>query len=213
MASILVFGDSISYGIADKEGGWVPKLRKFLELDTDIKPNYDFIYNLSIPGDTSQTLLQRFTFEAMQRIDYPEETIVLFAFGINDSAYANIAAKPLVPENDFTDNVKDLVVKAKALKVQVAFLGLTQVDESRVNPCEWDKTVSYSNQLISKYNAIIKKICKEYDVYFIDISDSFKPSPKLFLDDGLHPNSKGHDKIFDQVRQFFSKYVLVFKDK
>ena len=126
---------------------------------------------------------------------------------------ANIAAKPLVPENDFTDNVKDLVVKAKALKVQVAFLGLTQVDESRVNPCEWDKTVSYSNQLISKYNAIIKKICKEYDVNLKDISDSFKPSPKLFLDDGLHPNSKGHDKIFDQVRQFFSKYVLVFKDK
>jgi hypothetical protein len=45
---ILVFGDSIAYGDYDKEGGWVIRLRKFL--DERQLDSYE-TYNLGIPID------------------------------------------------------------------------------------------------------------------------------------------------------------------
>ncbi len=214
MVTVLVFGDSIAYGAFEKEQGWVSKLRDYLERNSEILPSFDFVYNLSIPGDTSSALIHRFEYEAYSRIDIPEETVIMFALGINDCAYNNEKAKAFVPQDEFIDNLKELITQAKKFNTQIVFLGLTPCDEAKTNPCLWDKSVAYSNEFIIKYNAIIKQVCKEYDVYFIDILDSFsKPNFKSLLEDGLHPNTRGQEKIFDSIRVFFSKYVRCIKGK
>ena len=42
MGRILIFGDSITYGAWDKEGGWVQRLRKFLDERNLTDPNFYF---------------------------------------------------------------------------------------------------------------------------------------------------------------------------
>ena len=103
MAQILIFGNSIIYGAWDKEGGWVSRLRKFLdEKNLSSGPNfYCLVYNLGISGNTTDDLLERFEFEIKQRLKEDEETIILFAIGINDSQF-------LQSENNFRTSMRKL---------------------------------------------------------------------------------------------------------
>ena len=62
---------------------------------------------------------------------------------------------------------------------------------------------SYKNKYIQEFNNILKKFCEDNNVYFIDIFKDFvKEDYKSLLEDGLHPNTKGHNKIFKAVRDF-----------
>ena len=63
MATLCVFGDSTAYGAWDLEkGGWVNRLWLFLAKNKD-----DDLYNLSISGGTTETILARFENEAKVR--------------------------------------------------------------------------------------------------------------------------------------------------
>ena len=56
---IIVFGDSIAYGAWDKEGGWVQRLRKILDVKTLSNPDqFYLVYNLSIDGADTELLLK-----------------------------------------------------------------------------------------------------------------------------------------------------------
>ena len=92
MAQILVFGDSISYGKWDKEGGFVQRMKNFLDEETLSKSeNEHTIYNLGVSGNTTEDLLERFEFETKQRLkEDDEELIFIFAIGVNDSQFIKI---------------------------------------------------------------------------------------------------------------------------
>src|SRR5271157_5203514 len=85
---ILVFGDSITYGACDSEGGWVQRLRKFLDgknlINTEV---YYSVYNLGVWGNAIEDLLKRLEFETKQRIEENEEVMFVFAIGVNDSNF------------------------------------------------------------------------------------------------------------------------------
>ena len=70
MARILVFGDSITYGAWDKRGGWVQRLREFLDEKNliDLNKIPVLIYNLGVSGDTTNDALERFEFESKKKI-------------------------------------------------------------------------------------------------------------------------------------------------
>ena len=53
-----------------------------------------------------------------------------------------------------------------------------------------------------KYDSIIKFVCKEENVGFIPLIDLMNDS---LLFDGLHPNTKGHELIFDRVLEYLNK--------
>ena len=96
---ILVFGDSIAYGAWDREGGWVQRLRRFLdEKNSDV-----LVYNLSIDSDTTEDLLERFEFETKQRIR-GDEIILIFAIGVNDSQI--FRGRELVPPKSSRKTLK-----------------------------------------------------------------------------------------------------------
>jgi len=191
MATILVFGDSETYGAWDSEGGWVSRLRKFID-----KTNKEhMIYNLGVDGNNTESLLIRFEFETKARLWPEEETIILFQIGANDSSRLSFER--------FNENLKQLVKIAKKYSSKIVFLGLTSVDEKKTNPIPWNKDISYKNDKIKRYNDAIKTICKENKVYFIEIS-------KISLDeDGLHPSTKGHEKIFMTVKDFLIKNNVI----
>ena len=73
-------------------------------------------------------------------------------------------------------------------------------------PVPWSPEKFYSNDNVAKYNSVIKKISGEYNLPFIDLLDLLETNE---LEDGLHPNSDGHKKMFLKVKEFLlsNKFV------
>lgn len=196
---LCVFGASITYGSGDPEkGGWANRLRLFLESGNH---DVDFIYNLGIPGNNAGDLLKRFEKEAEAR----KPDVIIFSIGINDSA-CNEKGQQKVSINEFEENLNKLVKKSEKFAEKTIFTGLTRADESKTMPVSWNTDYYYSNKNIIKYDSAIQKICQKNKLLFIDMLDLLG---KKDLADGLHPNSKGHEKIFQKIKQVLVKNRII----
>ncbi len=206
MSKILVFGDSIAWGAFDSEGGgWVECLKLYMWRKGDID-----VYNLGVSGNKTPNLLERFESETKARIEEDEETIIIFAIGINDSYFLHSKNDFMTPIEQFKENVQKLTDLAQKFSLKIIFVGLTSVDESKTTPIPWDTDKSYKNENIKKYNEIIKSVSKDRNIYFIEILDKWLQFDyQDLLEDGLHPNSKGHKKIFETVRDFLTQNKII----
>ena len=204
IAQILVFVDSVTYVACDRNGGLVQRLRKFLdEKSLSEKDFYYLVYNLGVSGNTAEDLLGRFEFEAKQRLKEDKETTFIFAIGLNDSKFMHSKNRSRFSCQEFHDNLQKLLKIAQGFSSKIIFVGLTPVDESKVNPMPWAIDESYRNEHIQKFNEVIKSICKEKGIYFIEIFEKFTGMDyKRLLEDGLHLNSEGHQKSFEIVKDF-----------
>jgi len=211
MTKILVFGDSISYGAWDKEGGWVQRLRKFLDEKHLLEPEFYYMtYNLGVSGDTTKELLERFEFETKPRLNEIEDIILMFSIGINDSLFVNKDNKFLISQEIFQQNIEKLITLAKKYSKKIIFLGLNPVDQSKVDPLPWRTEVSYKEENVEKYNEILKSVCNENEIHFIEILEKLKSTNyKELLYDGVHPNSEGHKKIFEIVKDYLIKNNII----
>jgi lysophospholipase L1-like esterase len=211
MARILVFGDSIAYGNEDKNGGWVERLKNFFIEKSFSDPNFYYsVYNLGVSGDTTEELLKRFEFETKHRLWLKDEIIIIFDIGINDSQFINKEKRLKVPPQKFEENLQNLIITARKFSSKIIFVGLNPVDDLKVDPLPWFPEVSYKNEYSKKFNEIIKLVCEKNNVYFINIlNEFFDMDYKRLLEDGAHPNSKGHEKIFETVKDFLIRKKIV----
>lgn len=194
--TICIFGNSITWGAWDKEkGGWVNRLRLFFD------ENYDevWVYNLGISGDNSRGLLKRIEIECEAR----NPAIILVSIGENDSAKNSGVYVPIV---EFKENLTRIIKVAKRFTKNIIFLGTTRVDETKTCPVSWDKTVSYTNKDYEEYDEAIKKVSEKEKVNYLKLSDLLN---KDDLEDGLHPNVRGHQKLFLKVKDFILDRKLI----
>lgn len=199
MSTICVFGDSITWGAFDNEkGGWVERLRTSLwRKDIDV-------YNLGVSGDTTTDLLERFEVECKAR----EPDVILISIGINDSQHINNLPRTGLAR--FKSNIQKLIEIGQKFTSKIAFLGFNPVDESKTTPIPWSPEKHYTNGNIQKYNDIVKSVCGENNLPFIGIFEEWmKVNYRELLEDGLHPNSKGHQKIFEIVKEFLVENKIV----
>ncbi|MDO8498518.1 MAG: GDSL-type esterase/lipase family protein [bacterium] len=216
MVNILVFGASNTYGCWDIEGGgWVNRLRKLvdeknLREQLPLKHEEFYVYNLGISGDTTDWIIDRLEFEALQRDAKEPGTIFIFALGFNDALLNKETNKPNTPPHKFQENLEKIVNIAKKYSPIIIFVGPLPVDESRVDPVPWLPTHSYKNEFVGEYNEITKSACKIAGVHFVDIYQKFIGSdyPKL-LEDGVHGNSEGHQAIFETVRDYLTENKIL----
>jgi lysophospholipase L1-like esterase len=191
MNSICIFGDSTAWGAWDLEkGGWANRLWLYLaqkESDTEI-------YNLSISGGTTETILARFESEAkIRNVD-----ALIFQTGGNDAAYEHEPDNHLVVPDKFRLNLEEIIKRAKNITANILFIGFKNCDESKTMPVSW-RDIYYTNQNIKTYNQIMKEVCQKNNVLFLDV---FGILDNNDLADGLHPNTTGHEKIFRKVKDF-----------
>ena len=135
-----------------------------------------------------------------------EPNIIIFAIGINDSQYVNSKNNPRVPIEKFQNNLQELINQAKEFTGQIIFAGLTKIDESKTMPIPWNTIKYYDEENVNLYNAKIKEICNKNNLLFIEMLDLLNNSN---LEDGLHPNSEGHKKIFLKIKNFLVSNRLV----
>ncbi len=208
--TIICFGDSITYGNWDPKGGWVGRLRDYLDTKSltaykgeDLYSKYyTLTYNQGIPGDTSEGLFARFENELIPRFNPDEETIILFAIGINDSRYYISTGQHEIDIETFKQNIWDMWEIARGYSEDIAFIGLTPVDEDRTNPLFWEADAVYKNEYIERYNAAIAEFCRYRDIPFIDIFDAMKDLDlHQLMEDGIHPNPEGYKVIEVLIRK------------
>lgn len=110
----------------------------------------------------------------------------------------------------FENNIKKLARLAEEYTNKIIFVGIAPVDNKKTNPIPWDKQKCYNNQYIRQYNEMLRSICTYNNIHFIEIFDKFmKTNYNRLLDDGLHPNTKGHKKIFLIVKDFLIKNKII----
>ena len=208
---ILIFGDSITYGAWDREGGWAARLRKFLDEKTLTEEDfYCLVYNLGISGDTTEDLLERFEFETEQRIKEKKDTAVIFAIGGNDATFNNKDDQCQISQKEFKENIEKLIKLAEKYASKTVFIGLLPADESKTTPIPWAPNKSYKNEQIFQYDKIIKSVCRGNNISFIDVFNQFvNLDYKNLLEDGQHPNSLGHHKIFEIIKKFLVENKII----
>jgi lysophospholipase L1-like esterase len=188
MKNICVFGASISSGLNDfQEGGWCGRLKK------QLLPKGYLVNNLGIIGESSTELLQRFESECVPR--KPDGIII--AIGCNDSQFLMDEQRVRVELHETIQNFEQLIDLARKFTTQVVVLGLTPVEEERINPIFMqEKRKIYLYSWLVSYDLSIEYVAIQKGVPFIPTMDVLDGSD---LDDGLHPNSKGHEKLYETI--------------
>ncbi|NMC36266.1 hypothetical protein GYA49_04445 [Candidatus Beckwithbacteria bacterium] len=211
MANIIVFGDSIAHGYWDLHGGWVARLRKDLDKQ-NTKANCDeqySLYNLSIPGDNSSNILDRFNHEIKRRV-WGDKLTLIFAFGINDSVYIRKQKKHRVGQRQFKENLQKIIKLARKYTLKIYFVGLTPVNQKLVDPMLWSPNESYIEKDVEKYEQTLKEFCQENELQFIELMKAFKKQDyEKLLFDGVHPNSKGHELIYEIIYKHLAKQSIL----
>lgn len=198
---ILIFGDSITYGQRDLElGGWTNRLKLAIANDSSIASCH--VFNMGISGQTTGEVLERLDRECEGRVLEDANNIIILAAGINDTQM--IRGKVLVREDDFRDNVNILIDYAESHTDNVIYIGLTPVDETRTNPVWWNKTQNWRNEIIERYDQIIREVCSEQGVRYLHMFDRIDP---LTNEDGLHPSAEGHRIMTEIITDTIYEYL------
>lgn len=197
--TINIFGDSITWGAFDDEGGWADRLKKNLMKNPD---DYSEVYNLGISGDNTDELLKRFRIENGAR----EPGTIIIAVGINDASYVKSKDNNYVILDKFESNLLEIIEQAREFTDEIVFVGLTKSDASKVGPVPWATDFYYDNKNIELYDAKIKEVCEKNNLLFIEMLDLLKNED---LEDGLHPNAAGHEKMFLRVKNFLAEKKII----
>jgi len=181
MNRIGIWGDSITWGAWDFEmGGWVARLRHFIENYHQAERQ---VYNMGIDGDKLQDVAKRFDAEYAAR----EPEIIIFAVGINDSPHDSHPDGTML--NEFEKSYSDLVAKVKGKAKQIVIVSPTNVDDEQES--------SFTNAGIKPYVEATKKVAASHQLTFVDVFGLIEKKDLQY--DGLHPETGGHEKIFQEV--------------
>lgn len=108
-----------------------------------------------------------------------------------------------MPFKEFKNNLQKLINLARKISDKIVFIGLPMIDQEIVDPMPWDTDKSYRNEYVKKYDKAIKLIVEENGMEYISIFEKFAVDDyKKLLFDGAHPNSEGHQLIFEVVRDY-----------
>lgn len=209
---LLIFGSSITWGAWDKEGGWAERIKDFADrkaatLDYD---NYTSVYCLGVSGDNTDDLLERFDTEVKARLGEGEKTLILIEIGINDSQYILAEKEHRVSPDKYKQNLVKLIEKSKHHGSNLIFIGLTPVDDNKVDPIPWKPESSYRLEYVQKYEEILKSVCEEQNLLFVELLNKFTEKDfKTLLTDGLHPNTEGHQVMYEEVKKYLVERNLL----
>jgi acyl-CoA thioesterase I len=208
---VLVFGDSITQGYWDTEGGWVDRLRKsYDELQVQDLQGRDepTILNLGISADNTKSILNRIEAETIARTRHGNLPIVIVQIGVNDSSTDNGSVQ--VTLDEYKQNLQTIIEKVKPLSSKLIFIGLSGCDEAKTTPVVWGD-YHYTNAAIKTYEEAMAAVAREHGILYIPVFDTFMQQVKSgadLLPDGLHPNHEGHQLIFEVVQPQLIKQLV-----
>ena len=170
-------------------------------LEHDYSDNYYNVLNFEMWGDTTLDVKNRFDDECKKIYYKDRDSIIIFSVGVNDTQ--NINGDEKVSLEAFENNIISLINNAKKYTDNILFIGLTKVDESEIEFYPWNKDKCYSDSKIILFDFVLKEICLENNVDYIDAYDLLE-SKDLF--DGLHLNGNGQHKVCNKIKSKIKQY-------
>lgn len=167
---VFAFGDSITNGSWDAEGGWAVRLRNYFYEKENKEADFSVgMYILGIAGETSSGLLERFQQEAKRRIRKEDEEVVfIFLIGTNDLAYLVNENRFNVDKDQYGRNIKKLVQQAKGFGGRIIFLTIPPIVEE-IAVKRPGRVTSRILKYVDEYNQVLIRVVKEEGVELVDI--------------------------------------------
>lgn len=165
---IVAFGDSLTAGYGVKlEESYPAQLEKELQ-----KENMNIeVVNMGVSGETTTGGLARVDFVISQKPD-----LVLLGLGANDMLRAT---SPDIAKA----NLEKMILAFKDKNIPVILLGM-------------EAQISNSFTYKKKFDVIYKDLAKKYDLALVPFFlENVILVKDLNIDDGIHPNKKGYEKI------------------
>ena len=208
----MVFGDSITQGFWDTEGGWVNRLRRHYDVqiikNLKDEENYPAVFNLGISGDTTHNVLGRLEDETEARLWPGEELAFIFSVGSNDAAVEG-SGREWSSTQGYRKELEGIVKRAKDYSSKIMFVGLPSCDEKLTTPVFWTD-IHYTNKRMFEFEKVMRDFCADQQILHVPTFETFQEKLKtgygLFAD-GLHPNNEGHELIFQLVRPELDKLL------
>jgi len=174
---VLVFGDSITQGYWDAEGGWVERVRKHydsLQIADLAERDEPTFFNLGISADNSKSILDRIEPEIVARTRHGDLPVVVVQIGINDSSTDSLSEGKSVSLSidKYEQNLKAIISKIERLSSRIIFVGLSACDETRTAPVSWGDFY-YTNTSIKNYEDTMSRVAEECHIAFIPVFDKF----------------------------------------
>lgn len=211
MLKINILGDSITEGLfaSSKEKGYVNQLAKLL--NAEIR-NY---------GKCGTRMTRRpmcysdnpcddlYFVTRVKSMNHDADYMIVFG-GTNDYGRTN------APLGKMGDKTVDTFYGAMYLlieallkhyeKEQIIFISpLYREDEDQ----EFDVGKPNYRGSLSRIREAMKELCDEYQIDYLDIKDKIgKAEKNPLLEDGLHPNDKGHLLLAELIRDYIVKKQL-----
>lgn len=197
--NVLIFGDSITHGQYDSQGGWANRLTadEFAQKTQNPDKEINYIYNLGIGGDTTRSVIRRMLSEISAR-KWSSETqfALVIAIGVNDTLMYRDSAPVSTPKK-YAEEIRHLLATAQEITDKILFVGLTPVEDKK-----FDDGL-YVSKRNGEFEAVLRMIAAEHQVPMVRLFELFQADMsigrQLFLD-GLHPNDEGHDLIYQEVK-------------
>lgn len=199
---VFAFGHSITQGFWDTEGGYIARLRKSLDKRSLKNPDeyYFETYNLGVSGNDSHQLLERFSNELEARLWDEDETLILIQIGANDIQYLEEKDVIRVEKQQYRENLEALIEEAREYTEKVILVG--EAYTTIEGPIPWSEDKHLSDERLDEYVEVQRKVAEEKDVPYVDLrSLRTKEEWGQMLEDGSHPDSKGHKLIYRKVKE------------
>lgn len=205
MTRAVLFGDSITAGALVQED---ERYMAFLEKEFE---DIEFI-NKGISGNTSSD--GRFRFETDVMALHPDICVIFF--GMNDTVCDDGINTPKVTAQQFQSNLHFFIERLTSICCRIILCTINPVIEGDENsyyysrhPQSHYQNPSGINAWIRWYSDIVRKIAKDYNLFLADVNHEFQAYTSqggslqdllvsledYHLDDGVHPNPKGHQII------------------
>lgn len=182
---IVAFGDSLMAGYGLGPGESFPER---LESALKSRGHDVVIANAGVSGDTSSGGLSRLDWSV------PEETdLVILGLGANDmlrGVSPEITAK----------NLEEMIVRLRERPVDILLVGMLAAP-------------NLGPDFANAFNSIYPRLAEQYDLALYPfLLEGVAAQPALLLDDGMHPNAEGINRMVEGVLPLVERNYLERQD-
>ena len=201
MTQIFIFGASIVHGVGAEEAGWADlikrKIHNRMYSENGTGEKYE-VYNLGNPGATIGFVLKTFN-QQIENYQKDGKKVVILSVGMNNAKATGTSDNYVSTVDEYKYQMNELIQKIKSDADHVICVGLTPVDEQKTTPMIAGGSY-FKNERVQEFNKAFSDVCNDNAVIFINLNVDHKDwSSNYLYRDGLHPNQKGHQLIFEKV--------------